>query len=114
MASPDAPTRRNCTVQFGAFVEELDALLASAPRNILIVHALLKKHFPMEACDIETVIQAARRSRFFASVYEAPTNFVVSFDSAGVPGTAGIAAGVGFLKASGNSSLPHANFHLRW
>jgi hypothetical protein len=60
--------KESCVDRFAVFVRELDVLLESNPSRIGPVHGLLDKFFPLEGCDIETIIEIARRSRFFLLV----------------------------------------------
>jgi hypothetical protein len=105
---------RDCSAQFAAFVAELDVLLAKPVSIIDPVNAVLRKHFPMHGCDVEKVIDAARRSTFFSAVTEMQTYFVIAFDSAGLKGNGHLQISIGFIKASGDSSLPFAQFKIRF
>jgi hypothetical protein len=103
----------DCVAQIMTFVHELDKLLASNPQTIHPVKDLLRRYFPVEACDIQEVIKVARRSRFFSHVSEEVTYFAIVFDSKGFAGLLdpGIHVQVNLLKASGDSWLPSANIN---
>jgi hypothetical protein len=95
-----------CAARFTAFVRELDNLLANGPRTVIPIQDLFGKYLPVESCDVDEVLDIARRSRFFDSISDQRTYHAVGFNSRGVRSRSGFAVQVGFVKATGASRLP--------
>ena len=105
--------RNDCRVRLERFIVELDELLEARPSSLEPLLSLLKEHFPLKSCDIEDAIRISKSSKYFASVYEQPTLYVIAFTSATGSSRPFSAFDISFglLKQSGDSELPFARVH---
>jgi hypothetical protein len=112
-AESKAVEHEDCHARLKNFVSELDAFLDSNSRFLDPLLSLLRQHFPLKNCDIETAITISRKSKYFASVAEQPTWYVISFTSAfpGSPPFSGFDVSFALSKASGDSQYPFAQIH---
>jgi hypothetical protein len=102
-----------CKTRLENFISELDALLDANPRSLEPLLSLLRQHFPLKNCDIETAITISRKSKYFASASEQPTLYVIAFTSATPtsPPFSGFDVTFGLSKGTGDSRLPFAQIH---
>jgi hypothetical protein len=108
-----AERARDCLQRYSAFVQALDALLASDPPQVTTVHDLINRSFPIVGCNINEAIEVSRQARFFSYVSEAPRHYLIIFNSRGLSGIfdPGYNVQIGFWKETGNSVLPSANIN---
>jgi len=110
MRAEDTPIKsdagQQCTARFATFVQELDRLLASDPPTVLPVQDLFGKYLPVENCNINELLEIARASRFFDSISDQRTYYVIALNSRGLSSRPGFAVQVSLVKSTGASRLP--------
>jgi hypothetical protein len=98
----------DCKTRIAALVRDLDTVLAGDAETVTLVYEVFHKYFPVEKCNIEDVLAAARRSRFFVGSEEWGTYYLIQFNSAGVSRRPGFAVQISVEKQTGNLERPFA------
>jgi hypothetical protein len=105
----DLEPERDCATTLEAFVKNIDDVLATKPRNILDVHTVLNRYFPLRGCKIDVAFGILKKSKYFRSVgMNGPKThvFVLNSETAFSPGVV-----VSFgLTDTGDSHLPSATW----
>jgi hypothetical protein len=111
----DPATHEECRTRLTIFISKMDELLDSNPPSLDPLLDLLQVYFPLKDCDIESAIAICRQSKYFASVNEQPTRYVISFTSARRWSPSFIGRGFnvsfGVSKVLGHSEYPFAQVH---
>jgi hypothetical protein len=92
-----------CKARLENFVSELDALLDANPRSLEPLLSLLRQHFPLKNCDIETALTITRKSKYLSSVEERPDRYVFVFTNAFSGPFSGFDVLFSLVKSSGDS-----------
>jgi hypothetical protein len=98
----------DCKTRIVALVRDLDSVLAGDAETVTLVYEVFHKYFPVEKCNIEDVLAAARSSRFFVGSEEWSTYYLIQFNSAGVSRRPGFAVQISIEKKTGNLERPFA------
>jgi hypothetical protein len=98
----------DCKTRIAALVRDLDGVLAGDAQTVTLVYEVFHKYFPVEKCNIEYVLAAARGSRFFVGSEEWGTYYLIQFNSAGVSRRPGFAVQISVEKKTGNLERPFA------
>jgi hypothetical protein len=103
----------DCLDRMKEFVSELDALLDKNPPTLDPFLNLLNRTFPLTGCDIEEVVQIAKKSKYFSSPSHNGSVLVFSFSSASRNSGpfSGFDVSFGISKLTGNTELPFAKIH---
>jgi hypothetical protein len=99
---------RDCKTRIVALVRDLDGILGSDAETVTLVYEVFHKYFPVEKCNIEDVLAAARGSGFFVGSEEWGTYYLIQFNSAGVSRRPGFAVQISVEKKTGNLERPFA------
>jgi hypothetical protein len=98
----------DCKTRIAVLVRDLDSVLAGDAETVTLVYEVFHRNFPVEKCNIEDVLAAARSSRFFVGSEETRANYNIAFNSAGVSSRPGFVVQISVDKKTGNLVLPFA------
>lgn len=105
----DQEPELNCATKLKEFVDDIDAVLARNPHNILDVFDVLNRHFPLRGCTVDVVSSIIKTSKYFRSMgTNGPKMYVFVLNSE-TPYSRGVKVIFG-VTATGNSSLPSAGW----
>jgi hypothetical protein len=99
---------RDCKPRIAALVRDLDGVLGSDAETVTLVYEVFHKYFPVEKCNIEDVLAAARGSRFFVGSEETRASYIIAFNSAGVSSRPGFTVQISVDRKTGDLVLPFA------